>query len=145
MVNVILGVLKDLQQAVFVSLLLPDLLDDETVVRLLFKKSSVSKHKRNAVVSWRQWCIELCTIPCIVAEAWREGQRSNSRHRWLLIRNLLVAFSSWSLCSITFISSSLISLELSTTTKKYLNHPRDEERSANRPQHWWVAFKMKRG
>ena len=54
MVNVILGVLKHLQQAVLVSLLLPDLLDDETVVRLLFKKSSVSKHKRNAVVSWRQ-------------------------------------------------------------------------------------------
>ena len=50
MVNVILGVLKDLQQAVLVSLLLPHLLDDETVVRLLFKKSSVSKHKQNAVV-----------------------------------------------------------------------------------------------
>ena len=54
MFKVIQGVLKDLQQAVLVSLLLPDLLDDETVVRLLFKKSSVSKHKQNAVVSWRQ-------------------------------------------------------------------------------------------
>ena len=50
MVNVILGVLKDLQQAVFVSLLLPHLLDDETVVRLLFKKSGVSEHTQNAVV-----------------------------------------------------------------------------------------------
>ena len=50
MVNVILGVHKNLQQVVLVSLLLPHLLDDETVVRLLFKKSSVSKHKQNAVV-----------------------------------------------------------------------------------------------
>ena len=54
MVNVILGVLKHLQQAVLVSLLLPDLLDDETVVRLLFKKSGVSKHKQNVVVFCRQ-------------------------------------------------------------------------------------------
>ena len=44
MFKVILGVLKDLQQAVLVSLLLPHLLDDETVVRLLFKKSGVSEH-----------------------------------------------------------------------------------------------------
>ena len=50
MFKVIQGVLKDLQQAVLVSLLLPHLLDDETVVRLLFKKSSVSKHKQNAVI-----------------------------------------------------------------------------------------------
>ena len=53
MFKVILGVIKDLQQAVLVSLLLPHLLDNETVVRLLFKKSSVSKHKQNSVVSWR--------------------------------------------------------------------------------------------
>ena len=52
MVNVILGVHKNLQQAVFVSLLLPHLLDYETVVRLLFKKSSVSEseHTHNVVV-----------------------------------------------------------------------------------------------
>ena len=54
MVNVILGVLKDLQQAVLVSLLLPHLLDDETVVRLLFKKSGLSENKQNAVVFCRQ-------------------------------------------------------------------------------------------
>ena len=52
MFKVIQGVLKDLQQAVLVSLLLPHLLDDETVVRLLFKKSGVSKHTHNAM--W--WC-----------------------------------------------------------------------------------------
>ena len=54
MFKVILGVIKDLQQAVLVSLLLPHLLDDETVVRLLFKKGSVSKHKQNTVVFRRQ-------------------------------------------------------------------------------------------
>ena len=54
MFKVILGVLKDLQQAVLVSLLLPNLFDDETVVRLLFKKSGVSKHKQNVVVFCRQ-------------------------------------------------------------------------------------------
>ena len=50
MFKVILGVLKDLQQAVLVSLLLPHLLDDETVVRLLFKKSGVSEHTHTVVV-----------------------------------------------------------------------------------------------
>ena len=54
MVNVILGVHKNLQQAVLVSLLLPHLLDDETVVRLLFKKSGVSEHKHNVLVFCRQ-------------------------------------------------------------------------------------------
>ena len=54
MFKVIQGVLKDLQQAVLVSPLLPHLLDDETVVRLLFKKSGVSKHTHNGVVFCRQ-------------------------------------------------------------------------------------------
>ena len=54
MFKVILGVLKDLQQAVLVSLLLADLLDDETVIRLLFKKSGVSEHKHNVLVFCRQ-------------------------------------------------------------------------------------------
>ena len=44
----------DLQQAVLVSLLLADLLDDETVIRLLFKKSGVSEHKHNVLVFCRQ-------------------------------------------------------------------------------------------
>ena len=54
MFKVILGVIKDLQQAVLVSLLLPHFLDDETVVSLLFKKSGLSKHTHNVVVFCRQ-------------------------------------------------------------------------------------------